>query len=336
MRKIDVLGLGNAIMDVIAPVADDFLDDHGITKGAMTLIDEARALTLHAGFADRSSQVMELAGGSGANTIYGIAKLGLSTAYVGKVGDDDVGLRFTRDMRDAGVAFNTRPLVNGPATARSLIAVTPDGERSMNTYLGASTAFAKRDVVKAQVESAKVLYLEGYLFDQNPAKAAYVKASEIAQAAGNVVALTLSDAFCVERHRDSFRHLVEHHVDILFANEAEILSLYQVDSVDAALDELAKIGKIACITRSAKGSVIQDEKRRYFVPAIWAEKLVDTTGAGDQYAAGVLAGYIMGMDWADAGYLGSLCAGEVIGHYGPRPAVSVHDLALSGDMRPRA
>lgn len=336
MTQIDVLGLGNAIMDVIAPVDDGFLDDHAITKGAMTLIDEARAVTLHKGFEKASKSVMEVAGGSGANTIVGIAKLGLNAAYVGKVGDDAVGTRFTKDMRDAGVIFNTKPLVNGPATARSLIAVTPDGERSMNTYLGASTAFAKRDVVKAQVETARVLYLEGYLFDESPAKAAYVKASEIAQAAGNIVALTLSDAFCVERHRESFRHLVEHHVDILFANEAEILSLYQVDRVDAALDHLAKIGKVACVTRSAKGSVIQDETRRYHVPAIWAETLVDTTGAGDQYAAGVLAGYIMGMGWADAGYLGSLCAGEVISHYGPRPEQSVHELALSGAMKSRA
>ena len=339
MAKIDVLGLGNAIMDIIAPVGDDFLSDNNITKGAMTLVDETRALALHKGFNKSSKQVMELAGGSGANTIYGIAKLGLNAAYVGKVGDDAVGRRFTKDMRDAGVEFNTKPLSGGAATARSLVAVTPDGERSMNTFLGASQAFAKRDVVKAQVQDARVLYLEGYLFDTAPAKAAYVKASEIAQAAGNLVSLTLSDSFCVERHRDSFRHLVENHVDILFANEAEILSLYETDSIDTALDALAKSKKVACITRSEKGSIIQDANRRYHVPAVPLAKMgvskpVDTTGAGDQYAAGVLAGHAMGMDWADAGYLGSLCAGEVISHYGARPERHIHDLALSGTVAP--
>lgn len=327
MARIDILGLGNAIMDIIAPVDDAFLSDHNITKGAMSLIDEPRALSLHKNI-KAACEPMEIAGGSGANTLVGIAKLGLNAAYVGKVSRDDVGKRFTASMREAGVDFTTTPLPSGPATARSMIAVTPDGERSMNTFLGASTQFTKRDVVTAQVRNAAVLYLEGYLFDEDPAKAAFVKASEIAQAAGNKVALTLSDSFCVNRHRASFRHLVENHVDILFANEAEILALFETDSLDTALDALVKSGKVACVTRSEKGSVIQDAKRRYHVKPHPVATVVDTTGAGDQYAAGVLAGYVMGLDWADAGHLGSLCASEVISHYGARPKRSVHDLAL--------
>ena len=329
MARLDVLGMGNAIMDIIAPVSDTFLSENDITKGAMTLIEETRALALDKRFR-KVSQPKEIAGGSGANTIVGIAKLGVQTAYLGKVADDKVGKNFTKGMREAGVVFETKPSSGKEATARCLVAVTQDGERSMSTFLGASTSFGKGDVIKGQIQDARILYMEGYLFDKPAAKAAFVKAAEIAQAAGNKVSLTLSDSFCVDRHRESFKHLVENHVDILFANEAEILSLYKTDSLDTALDALAKSKKVACITRSEKGSVIQDANRRYHVPAVPVSKVVDTTGAGDQYAAGVLAGYAMGMDWADAGHLGSLCAAEVISHYGARPETSIHDLAVKG------
>jgi len=325
-KEIDVLGLGNAIMDVIVPVEEAFLEAQDITKGAMTLIDQPSALKLDKALGEAGER-REIAGGSAANTIVGIAELGVRAAYMAKIGDDATGRRFSEGLEASGVQFATKPLTKG-ATSRCLIAVTPDGERSMSTFLGASTGFAKSDVVTDLIRRSKVLYLEGYLFDMDAAKAAFVKAAEIAQKSDRKVALTLSDGFCVDRHRDSFKDLVDNHVDILFANEGEMLSLYETDSLDSALDVHAKTGKVACVTRSEKGSVIQDADRRYFVPAVPVETLVDTTGAGDQYAAGVLAGYAMGMDWADAGHLGSLCAAEVISHYGARPEKSLHKIAI--------
>ena len=316
--RYDVLGIGNAIMDVIAPVPDQFLNDNAIDKGAMTLIDEARAVDLHGKLAAHA-EPKEIAGGSAANTLAGIAMLDIPAAYVGKVADDDVGDRFAKGMREAGLDFDTTPLKGQDATARCLIAVTPDGERSMNTFLGASVQFDREDIIREQVEAAKIVYMEGYLFDKDAAKAAFVKAAEIAQAADRKVALTLSDVFCVDRHRDSFKHLVDHHVDILFANEMELLSLYPGMDFDSAIHELAKAGKIACVTRSEKGSVILEGGNQHVIPIEPVDTVVDTTGAGDQYAAGVLAGHVMGMSWADAGYLGSRCAAEVISHYGARP-----------------
>ena len=332
-QSIDILGIGNAIMDVIAPVSDQFLSAQNITKGGMTLIDQPSAKTLHKALS-KAGTPTEVAGGSAANTMVGIAELGVRAAYFGKVSDDPLGKRFSKGMKAAGVDFRTRAAKDGAATARCLIAVTPDGERSMSTFLGASTGFEKRDLVDKMIKSAKVIYLEGYLFDSDAAKKAFVHAAEVAAKAGNKVALTLSDSFCVDRHRASFKQLVENHVDILFANEAEILSLYETDRIDTALDALAKSKKVACITRSEKGSVIQDASRRYHVPAVPLEKFgitapVDTTGAGDQYAAGVLAGHAMGLGWQDAGHLGSICAAEVISHYGARPEASIHGLAQS-------
>lgn len=330
---IDILGIGNAIMDVIAPVKDAFLTREDITKGGMTLIDEARAVSLHRALS-KAGTPREVAGGSAANTIVGAAQLGVRAAYLGKVADDALGRRFSKGMAAAGVEFHTRPVKTGAATARCLIAVTDDGERSMSTFLGASTAFEKRDLAASMIRRAKVIYLEGYLFDAEPAKAAFERAADIAKTSGTKVALTLSDSFCVDRYREAFRALVDKHVDILFANEAEILSLFETDRLDTALDALMTSGKVACITRSEKGSIIQDAQRRYHVPAVplskmGVEKPVDTTGAGDQYAAGVLAGHAMGLGWQDAGRLGSLCAAEVISHYGARPEQSIHALAIS-------
>ena len=324
--QYDVMGLGNAIMDIIAPVSDAFLETHKMDKGGMALIDQSRALELNKALSS-SGNIQEIAGGSAANTMVGISALGCRAGYIGKVANDAVGKRLSKGFAQVGVDLTTKPITGGQASARCMIAVTPDGERTMNTFLGASSLFTSADIVKSKIQGAEVLYLEGYLFDAEPAKKAFIKASEIAQAAGRKVALTLSDSFCVGRHRESFRHLVDNHVDILFANEDEILSLYETDRLDTALDALTKTKTVACITRGDKGSIIQDHERRHLVLAAPVDKVVDTTGAGDQYAAGVLAGRAMGMNWKDAGYLGSLCAAEVISHYGARPEKSIHAIA---------
>lgn len=328
-KDIEVLGIGNAIMDIIAPVPDGFLAEQNIERGSMTLIDEPRALSLNKALSG-VGELREIAGGSAANTLVGIASLGVNAGYVGKVGQDGVGKRLVEGYRAAGVQFETAPTTSGIASARCMIAVTPDGQRSMSTFLGANADFAVADISKAQIARAKTIYLEGYLFDSDEQKAAYVQAAEHAQATGGKVALTLSDSFCVGRHRASFRQLAEHQTDILFANEDELLALYETDRLDTALDALADMRPVTCVTRGAEGSIIQDQKRRYFVPAAPIEAIVDTTGAGDQYAAGVLAGRAMGLDWADAGYLGSLAAAEVIQHYGARPETPIHQIAAYG------
>ena len=316
MADIQILAIGNAIMDVIAPVSDDVLASHGIAKGGMTLVDEDAAIALTGAVAGAGP--VEIAGGSGANTIVGAAALGATTAYMGVVKNDEMGARFIDGMRTAGVNFDACVRVSGPATARCIIMVTPDGERSMNTFLGASVGFGKKDLDEDLIASAGITYLEGYLFDSDDAKAAFVKAAEIARAAGNKVALTLSDAFCVDRHRESFQHLVEHHIDILFANESEITSLYETDFDSAAL-QIADAGIIGALTRSEKGSVIIHGLHKHLVDVYPVEKVVDTTGAGDQYAAGFLAAYARGEALDVCGRWGSACAAEVISHYGARP-----------------
>ncbi|PHR91618.1 MAG: adenosine kinase [Robiginitomaculum sp.] len=331
--KYDVLGIGNAIMDVIAPVDDKVLKTLEITKGSMTLADETRAMTIHNAFRKGSSQMIEAAGGSGANTIAGIAALGVSAAFIGKVAADDMGKKFTAALTDIGVKTATRPLKKGVATARSLIAVTPDGERSMTTFLGANIAFGVNDIDERIVRDSAIIYMEGYLFDTNDQKAAFIKAAEIAKAAGRQVALTLSDSFCVDRHRASFQHLVDNYVDILFANNDELLSLYELGDLGASLQRVWKTGTTACVTRSEKGSVIIEDGNVHEIAALPVSKVVDTTGAGDQYAAGVLAGRAMGLSWRDAGHLGSLTAAEVITHYGPRPETPIHELAEGGAER---
>lgn len=321
--KYDVVGLGNAIVDVIDAVSDQFLADWDIRKDGMTLIEEdrARELTREA----RSALVTP--GGSGANTIAGIASLGGNAAYIGKVADDELGKIFRKDMTDDGIWFDTPPLEDGPATARSIIFVTPDGARSMNTYLGASVMFSPADVDAEIVRSGKILYLEGYLFDRDEAKAAFVHASELARAAGRKVALTLSDNFCVDRHRESFRHLIKSHVDLLFANEAELLSLYETEDFDAAVAALRADQALAAVTRSEKGSVVIGEGDPIEVAAEPVNEVIDTTGAGDQYAAGFLHGYANDLPLALCAKLGHIAAAEVIQHYGPRPEVSLKALA---------
>ena len=324
----DVVGLGNAIVDVISAQDDAFLETWGINKDAMNLIEEDRADAL----TEASVNAVETSGGSGANTIAGIASFGGKAAYIGKVADDRLGKVFKADMENGGVPFETEPLTEGPATARSIIFVTPDGKRSMNTFLGASVEFAPSDVDREMVEAGSILYLEGYLFDKEIAKSAFVHAAEIAHAAGRKVSLTLSDSFCVDRHRDSFRQLIRTQVDILFANEEELLSLYETRDFDAALEQLRAETGLAAVTRGEKGSVVIGEGDPIEVPAEPVSEVVDTTGAGDQYAAGFLFGVARGLPLATCAKLGHIAAAEVISHYGPRPEVSLGSLAAKAGI----
>ncbi len=322
----DIVGIGNAIMDVIVPISDAQLQSLRITRGATTLIDEPRALTLYDAFLRAGENPLEIAGGSGANTVVGLSHLGLRTGFIGKVANDSLGEKFAAGMHAAGVYYRTNPLVNAEKTARCMIAVTPDGERSMSTFLGASVCFSESDIDPEMIKTGRVLYLEGYLYDRPEAKAAFTKAAAIAKSAGRKVALTLSDGFCVDRHRDDFQQLVDNSVDIVFANEAELLSLYECLDFDTALSQLSRNCPVVCVTRSAKGSVIVAGAERHTIPRVPVGSIVDTTGAGDQYAAGVLAGYALGLSWPDAGHLGSRCASNVIAHYGARPDLLRHHL----------
>ncbi|HVZ06999.1 adenosine kinase [Rhodopila sp.] len=317
----DILGIGNAIVDVVAAAEDQFLSRHDMHKGAMRLIDTARADALYAAMPPGR----ESSGGSAANTCAVAAGLGARVAYVGKVADDQLGRVFRHDINAAGVHFPTDPLTGGAPTARCLILVTPDGQRTMNTFLGACVALEPADVHPHLIALAKVTYLEGYLFDPPAAQAAFYKAADAAHAAGRQVALSLSDPFCVDRHREAFRKLVASHVDILFANEAEITSLYEQNTFEAAAEMARADVELAVLTRSEAGSVILHEGTTLEIAAEPA-RVVDTTGAGDAYAAGFLTGYTGGKPLSICGRMGSIAAAEVIGHYGAR---------LTRDLRPR-
>lgn len=319
----DVAAIGNAIVDVIAPCDDAFLTAEGLAKNSMQLIDEPRAEELYG----RMAAAIETSGGSAGNTVAGVASFGGRGAFIGKVADDQLGEVYEHDMRAMGVAFDSRPLVGGPATARSLINVTPDGHRTMCTFLGASTELGPDDVTRAFVEGSKIIYLEGYLFDPPEARRAFAKAAGLARAAGRLMAVTLSDAFVVERHREVLTAFIEAECDIVLANEAEVKAMFQTDDFEAAAARLAAMTRIAAITRSEKGSLVLSGDARVEVPAAPVEKVVDTTGAGDQYAAGFLLGVARGRSLDVCGRLGSLAAAEVIGHYGPRPQVSLEALA---------
>jgi sugar/nucleoside kinase (ribokinase family) len=319
----DVVALGNAIVDVIAQADDAFLAREGLVKGSMGLIDEDRATALYSVMGEG----LETSGGSAGNTVAGVASLGGSAAYIGKVADDQLGQVFAHDMKAVGVHFETSPLVGGAATARSLINVTPDGERTMSTFLGASIALTPADVDPALIRAAHIVYLEGYLFDPDGGRAAFAKAAQVARDAGVKVAMTLSDAFVVDRHRVGLLAFMEEAVDLVFANEAEVSALFEGSSFDAACDQLAAKVKIAAVTRGAAGSVVVTGGERIAVPADPVETVVDTTGAGDQYAAGFLFGLARGKALADCARLGHLAAGEVISHYGPRPQTSLKALA---------
>jgi sugar/nucleoside kinase (ribokinase family) len=327
--KYDVLGIGNAIFDVLVKTDEKFLADHGMTKGGMALIDEARAASIYRDMGPAT----EMSGGSAANTIVGIASFGARAAYVGKVKDDQIGKLYTHDIRAAGVAFDTRPASDGPATGCSYILVTDDGERTMNTYLGAAQELTSGDIDAAEIAAAKIVYLEGYLWDPASAKQAFVKAATIAHSAGREVALTLSDSFCVDRYRDEFLDLMRKGtVDLVFANEAELHSLYQTSDFDTALKELRKDAKLGVVTRSAKGCVVASRDGVVAVPAFAIDRLVDTTGAGDLFAAGFLFGLVRNAGYENAGRLGALAAAEVIQHIGARPLASLKELAQKNGL----
>ncbi|MEO8927390.1 MAG: adenosine kinase [Caulobacteraceae bacterium] len=321
----DVAAIGNAIVDIIAPADDAFLAGEGLAKGAMTLIDEAQAGQLYG----RMAPGLETSGGSGANTVAGVASLGGRAAFIGKVANDQLGEVFSHDMKAIGAGFDTAPLIGGAATARCLINVTPDGERTMCTYLGACVELTAADVPALLIEGARILYLEGYLFDPPEARRAFAKAAGLARGAGRQIALTLSDAFVVERHREALLGFIDGQVDILFANEAEILALFQAADFEAAARALAGRVEIAAITLGGQGSLVLAGDARHPVAAFPVEKVVDTTGAGDQYAAGFLVALAAGRPLEACGRLASLAAAEVISHYGPRPQVSLRDLAAA-------
>ncbi len=318
----DVLGIGNAIVDVISRSDEAFLGRHGLVKGSMMLIDEARAEQLYAGMGPG----IEVSGGSCGNTMAGIASFGGKGAYVGKVRNDQLGGVFGHDLKATGVSFETPPATEGPATARCLILVTPDAQRTMNTYLGACTGLGPSDIDAKLVASAQVTYVEGYLWDAPAAKQAVLKAFDAARAAGRKVSITLSDSFCVHRYRDEFRDLIRNKVDILFGNEAEIKALYEVETFEQAVAEARKEARIAALTRSEKGSVVIKGDETYEVPAAPVAKVVDTTGAGDLYAAGFLFGFTHGKPLAECARLGGIAAAEVISHVGARPEQALKGL----------
>ena len=321
--KFDVTAIGNAIVDVLAKADDALLVKHNLPKGGMSLIDAETAERLYS----IMGPGVERSGGSAGNTIAGIAALGGRTAYIGKVADDQLGDVFDHDIRAVGVTYDTPRLRGGLPTARSLIFVTPDAQRTMQTFLGAATQLGPEDVNMNYITASKVLYLEGYLWDQALAKKAMQEAAIKAQQSGVKVSLTLSDSFCVARFRDEFIDLVEHHVDILFANESEILSLYQVQNFDDALQHVRQHTEIAALTRSEKGSVVVNRGEVHVIDAVKGVNVVDTTGAGDAYAAGFLYAYTQGRDLATAGRLGGVMAAEVISHMGPRAEADVKALA---------
>jgi len=324
----DVLGVGHAIVDILASTTDAFLTEHGIAKNAMTLVDGYRADML----GKSMKNAIEASGGSAANTMVGVASFGGAAAFVGKVNDDRLGQVFMSDIRKAGVGFDCEPTHGKIATASSHILITPDGHRSMNTFLGCASALEDADANPARVASAKILYVEGYLWDTDTAKAVIRAAIARAKAASRKVALTLSDPFCVGRWRDEFKALLANDVDILFTNEAEAKALYETERFDDAFQALRKWGKAAVITRSGAGSVVLEAGRVHIIEAEPVERVVDTTGAGDQYAAGFLYGYARGLPLDVCGRLGGIAAAEVISHVGPRPQVSLKSLAAKAGL----
>lgn len=320
--RFDVVGIGNALVDVIAHAGDEFLERHELTKGWMDLIDTERAVELYQAL----GSAVEMSGGSAANTMCGVSSFGGSAAYVGKVSDDELGEVFGHDLLAVGVQFRPGEHHDGVPTGRCIIVVTPDAERTMNTFLGASSFLRVDDVDVETVASAKVLYMEGYLYDRPEAKQAFRHAAAVAHEAGRMVSLTLSDSFCVDRHRSDFSTLVSDEVDLLFGNESELISLYETETFDEAVDELRRHCEFAAITVGAAGSIIVTHDELIEVPAVTVRQVVDTTGAGDLYAAGFLHGLTTGASLPECGRFGSIAASEVISHVGPRPLVELRTL----------
>ncbi len=323
--RFDVVGIGNAIVDVLGHAEDGFLRDHELAKGTMTLIDAERAESLYGAM----TPVTECSGGSAANTIVVLSSLGGKGAFVGKVRDDALGDVFRRDIESMGIAFPVRALTAGPSTARSMILVTPDAERTMNTYLGASAELTPDDIDTQQIADAHVTYLEGYLWDPPKAKEAFIKAARAAHDAGRLVSLSLSDRFCVTRHRDEFLTLVRDHVDVLFANEDEVMTLYNAESFDEALQIVRGHCGIAALTRGSRGSIVVSGNEVHVLDAPKLGGVVDTTGAGDAYAGGFLYGLTQGYTLANCGRIGGIAAAEVISHFGARPDQPLTNLVKS-------
>lgn len=327
--RFDVLGIGNAIVDVIARADDDFLLSHGMRKGGMALIDEAQAEAIY----DAMGPTVEVSGGSAANTIVGVASFGARAAFVGKVKNDMLGHTFSHDIRAAGVAFETVPAEDGASTGRCYIVVTPDGERTLNTFLGAAQDLFPTDIDSAAIAASAITYLEGYLWDPKHAKEAFLKAAKIAHDAGRMIALTLSDSFCVDRWRDEFLGLIRSGtVDLLFSNETELHALYQTADFDTAVNALRNDARLAVVTRNAKGCVVVSRESTQEVNAFPVERVVDTTGAGDLFAAGFMFGLARGQNEEDAARLGGMAAAEIIQHLGARPEVSLEALAAENGM----
>lgn len=322
MSEIELVGVGNAIVDVISQASEDFIQQLRLNKGTMTLVDAEQAEKIY----NRMGPGLEMSGGSAANTLAGFASLGGRGGYIGKVANDQLGEVFRHDIQSIGVRYDTAPLENHDPTARCLVLVTPDAERTMCTYLGASPWLAPEDLNKNMISEAAITYLEGYLFDRTRAQQAFRTAAQVAHAAGKKVALTLSDPFCVERHRDAFLDLVSDHIDILFANEKEIKSLYQVDTFEKAAERVKGHCEVACLTRSEKGSLILSGDNSFDIAAAKPERIADTTGAGDLYAAGFLFGYIRNRPLPECGHIASVCAAEVLAHMGARPEKNLADL----------
>ena len=325
MQDHDVVAIGNALVDVIAQCDDAFLAAHGRTKGSMALVDTPTVEKLYAAMGPG----IEMSGGSAANTMVGVASLGGKSAFIGKTATDQLGEVFRHDIRAAGVTFDTPPAGGGEPTGRSLILVTPDGQRTMNTFLGVSPQLGSGEVSADLIRSGRILYLEGYLFDRPEAQEAYWKASRVAHEAGRRVSLTLSDTFCVERHREAWRLLVTDQVDVLFANEGEAMALYEVDTLDEVIRHVQAEVEITAITCGPRGSLVVHGDTVTEVPAHPVPKVVDTTGAGDLYAAGFLFGLTNGRSLEACGRLGSVAASAVLGHTGARPGLSLAQTADS-------
>jgi len=320
--RFDVVGIGNALVDVIAHAPDSFLTDHALVKGWMDLIDTERAVHLYQAL----GSAVEMSGGSAANTMCGVASFGGAAAYIGKVSADDLGNVFGHDLLAVGVQFRPGAFDNDVPTGRCIIVVTPDAERTMNTYLGASSLLCVDDIDVGAVAHGRVLYMEGYLYDRAEAKQAFRHAARVAHEAGRMVSLTLSDSFCVDRHRDDFLSLVDDEVDLLFGNESELMALYQTETFEASIVELRRHCPLAAVTIGAKGSIVVTSDELIEIPAVPVRRVVDTTGAGDLYASGFLYGLTTGVSLAEAGHFGSIAAAEVISHVGPRPLVELRTL----------
>jgi sugar/nucleoside kinase (ribokinase family) len=321
--RFDVIGIGNAIVDIIGRCDEAFLTDVGAAKGSMRLVGADDIKQIY----KKMGPAVEISGGSAANTIAGVASFGGKAAFLGTIADDEFGKIFGHDIRSIGVTFDVAPIANGAPTSRSLILVTPDGERTMNTFLGISTSLSEAQLNANLIRESEILYLEGYLFDEPQAKQAFHSALQTAKGSNRKVALSLSDGFCVDRHRGEFLKLIRSGIDILFGNESEIKSLYQTESFDLAAKNASEDAKLAVLTRGEKGSVIFCEAKSIEIAREYVRELVDTTGAGDLYAAGFLFGYAKGYDLAICGQLASLAASEVISHIGARPEVSLNELA---------